>query len=158
RCWLVDDTHHFESRDFARVFGRLALRIVEVGGDRDYGFIDLLTEIVFGRLLHLLQDDRGDLRWAPILAPRSDSHVAIAGALNLVGNLFDFFRYFVIATSHKSLNRVDSILGIGDCLALCNLPDESTAVFGKGYDRRCGSSAFRVGDNGWFATFHNGHN
>src|SRR6185503_12689676 len=104
RRWLVDDTHHFETSDLAGVFGSLTLGVVEVSGNGDNRFVDLLAEIIFGRLLHLLQNDGRNLWWAPFLAACRDAHVAVAGALNFIGNLFNLFRNLVIATSHKSLD------------------------------------------------------
>ena len=36
-CGLVDDTLDLKAGNFSRVFGGLALRIIEVGGNRDDG-------------------------------------------------------------------------------------------------------------------------
>src|SRR5579875_1047136 len=52
---LVDDAQHLEAGDLAGVLGRLALAVVEIGGNRDDRFGDLLAEIGLGGLLHLLQ-------------------------------------------------------------------------------------------------------
>ena len=59
---LVDDAQHFEAGDLAGVLGGLALGVVEVGRDRDDGLLDLAAQIGFRGLLHLLQDEGGDLR------------------------------------------------------------------------------------------------
>src|SRR4029079_2926443 len=144
---LVDDTHHFETRDFAGVFGRLALRVVEVSGNGDDSLINLLAEVIFGRLLHFLQDDCRNLRRTPILASCINSHIAAAtGALNLVGNLFDFFADFVVTASHEPFYRINRVRGIRDRLAFGDLAYEAIAVFSEGNDRRGGASTFRVRD------------
>jgi hypothetical protein len=77
---LVDDAQHFEAGDLAGVLGGLALGVVEIGGNGDDGLIDLLAEMGFGGLLHLLQDERGDLRRRIGLAVGLDPGVAVGGA------------------------------------------------------------------------------
>jgi hypothetical protein len=47
---LVDDPEHVETRDDARVLGRLALPVGEVRGDRDDRFGTGLAEEVLSRL------------------------------------------------------------------------------------------------------------
>ena len=59
---LVDDAQHLEAGDLAGVLGRLALAVVEVGGNGDHRLLDLLAEVALGGLLHLLQDEGGNLR------------------------------------------------------------------------------------------------
>ena len=76
---LVDDAQDFEAGDLAGVLGGLALRVVEVGRHRDDGLLDLLPEIGFRGLLHLLKGEGGDLRGRIGLAVRLDPRVAVAG-------------------------------------------------------------------------------
>mmetsp|Transcript_151552 Transcript_151552/g.368045 ORF Transcript_151552/g.368045 Transcript_151552/m.368045 type:complete len:214 (+) Transcript_151552:1170-1811(+) len=61
RGGLVDDAHAVDARDDGGVFGRLALGVVEVGGDRDHRVLDLLAEVRLRDLLHLGEDHRRDL-------------------------------------------------------------------------------------------------
>jgi hypothetical protein len=58
---LVDDAQDYEPCDLAGVLGRLALGVIEIGRHGDDRLLDLLAEIGFRRLLHLLQDEGGDL-------------------------------------------------------------------------------------------------
>ncbi len=75
---LVDDAQHFEAGDLAGVLGGLALGVVEIGGNGDDGLVDLLAEMGFRGLLHLLQDEGGDLRGRIGLAVGLDPGVAVA--------------------------------------------------------------------------------
>jgi len=44
------------------LFGRLPLRVVEVGWDGDDGVLDRLAQVGLSGLLHLAQDEATDLR------------------------------------------------------------------------------------------------
>ena len=117
---LVDDAQHFEAGDLAGVLGGLALRVVEISGDGDDRLLDLLAEIGFGGLLHLLQDEGGNLRGGILLAVGLDPGVAVAGFDDLVGDellvLLDH-RVFV-AAADQALDGEERVLGIGDGLSL----------------------------------------
>ena len=67
---LVDDAKNFQARDLAGVLGRLALGVVEIGGNGDDGLGDLLAQMRFGGFLHLLQDEGGDFGRANISCRR----------------------------------------------------------------------------------------
>merc|ERR1719319_2172894 len=60
-CGLVDDTENIQARDDASIFGGLALRVIEVCGDCDYGILDSVPKVSLSRFLHLCQNHRGDL-------------------------------------------------------------------------------------------------
>src|SRR5712672_2832558 len=53
---FVDQAQDFETGDLSGVFGGLALRVIEVGRDRDHGPIDLVPQVALGRFLQLAKD------------------------------------------------------------------------------------------------------
>jgi hypothetical protein len=70
---------------FAGVLGGLTLRVVEIGGNRNDGLFDLLAEMGFGGLFHLLQDESGNLRRRVGLAVASTG-IAVGCLHDLVGD------------------------------------------------------------------------
>ena len=146
---LVDDAQHFETGDLAGVLGGLTLRVVEVGGNGDDGLLDLLAEMGFRGLLHLLQDEGGDLRGRIGLAVGFDPGVAVRCLDDLVGDelLVLLDHRVVVAAADQALHREERSLGIGHRLTLGGLADEALAVIGDGNDRRRRAHAFRVLDD-----------
>ena len=155
---LVDDAQHFEAGDLAGVLGGLALGVVEIGRNGDDRLLDLLAEIGLGRLLHLLQDEGGDLRGRVGLAFDLDPGVAVGGAHDLVGDelLVLLHHRVVVAAADEALDREDGALRIGDRLALGRLADEPLAVVGEGDDRGRGAHALRIFDDLRRLAFHDG--
>ena len=80
---LIDDALHFEAGNLTGIFGGLSLRVIEIRRHSDDRFGHLLAEVVLRRLLQLLQDQRGNLRWGVLLALRHDHHV-VSVALHFV--------------------------------------------------------------------------
>ena len=155
---LVDDAEHLEAGDLAGVLGGLALGVVEVGGNGDDRLLDLLAEIGFGRLLHLLQDEGGDLRRRIFLTVDVDPGIAVVGAHDLVGDeLLVFLDGGIVeAAADQALHGKDGALRIGHRLALGRLADEALAVGGEGDDRRGGPPAFRILDDFRGLAVHDG--
>ena len=151
---LVDDAEHIEARDLPGVLGRLALRVVEVGRHRDDRLLDLVAEVVFGGLLHLLQDHRGDFGRRVALALDFDHREIVRSRDDFVGNALNLFGHFRHLAAHEPLDGEDGILGIGYRLSLCDLTNEPLAVFGEADDRGRGPSTFRVGDDDGISALH----
>ena len=109
RSRLVDDAQHFEAGDLAGVLGRLALGVVEIGGNGDDRLLDLLAEIGLRGLLHLLQDEGGDLRRRIGLAFDLDPGIAVGGPHDLVGDelLVLLHHRVVVAPADQPLDRKD---------------------------------------------------
>ena len=124
---LVDDALDVEAGDLAGVLGRLALVVVEVGGDGDHGRVDGLAEIRFGVGLQLLQDHRGDLRRRVLLAAGFDAGVAVGAGDDLVGDDRLLLAHLGLLAAHEALDREDRVLRVGDRLALGDGADEALA-------------------------------
>ena len=155
---LVDDAQHLEAGDLAGVLGGLALRVVEICRNGDDRLLDLLAEVRFRGLLHLLQDERRNLRRRILLAVRLDPGVAVAGLGNLVRDelLVLLDHRIVVATADQPLDREDGLLRIGHRLALGRLTDEALAIVGECDDRRRRAHAFRVFDDLCVLAVHDG--
>ena len=81
-------------------------------GDNRLG--DLLAEIVLGGLLHLLQDDRRDLRRAVLLAADLDPGVAVVVLDDLVRQHLDRLLHFGVVepAADQTLDREDRVVGL----------------------------------------------
>jgi hypothetical protein len=136
------------------ILGSLPLRVVEIRRHGDDRIGNFLSEIVFRRLLQLLQNHRRDLRRGKLLALRHDRHV-VAVALHLIRDHLQFFADFVIAASHEPLDRVNRVLRIGDGLPLGDLPHQPFAGLGESDYRRRSAPTFFVRYNFRLPTLHN---
>ena len=58
RRGFIDDAFHVQPRNRTRIFGRLALGIVEIRRNRNHGIVNLLVQITLRRRTHLLQNHR----------------------------------------------------------------------------------------------------
>ena len=134
RGGLVDDPGHVEARDLAGLLGRLALRVGEVRRHGDHRVGDGLAEVGLGVALELLQHERADLL-------RGERLVVDLG---------------VPVGAHVALDRTDGAVDVGDRLALGHLADEHLAGLGERDHGRGRAGAFRVCDDGGFATLEDG--
>ena len=137
----------------------LALGVVEIGRDGYHRLRDLLAEIGFGRLLHLLQDEGGDLRGRVGLALRFDPGVAIASLDDLVRHepLVLLDDGIVIATPDQALHREDRVCRIGHRLPARRLADEPLAIGREGDDRRRRARTLGVLDDARSLAVHDGN-
>ncbi|BAK10089.1 putative glutamate dehydrogenase [Pantoea ananatis AJ13355] len=146
----------FQTCDTASIFGRLTLRIVEVGWNSDNRFSHWLTQEIFSRFLHLFQDFRRNLRRCHFLAFHFQPCVAVIGTHNFVWHDFDITLHFFVleATADQALNRKQGILRVGDGLTFSRLSDQSFPILGVSDDRRRGAIAFRVFEYARFGAVH----
>ena len=92
-CWFVDDSKNFETRDLARVFRRVSLRVIEVSRHGDHGLRHLLAQLRFRVGLEFRENHRGNFggRESFPLTVHLDLDVRIA-----VGRLHDLIRHAVL--------------------------------------------------------------
>ena len=156
---LVDDAQHLEPGDLAGVLGGLTLGVVEIGRDGDHRLRDRLAEMRLRRLLHLRQDEGGDLRGRIVLAVGLDPGVAVRRLDDLVGDerLVLLGHRVVVGAADEALDGEEGALGVGDRLALGRLADEPLAVVREGDDRRRGARAFGILDDLRRRAVHHGH-
>jgi len=154
RSGLVDDAAHIEAGDLARLLGRLALTVIEIGGHGDNRIGHFLAEIVFGGLAHLLQDHRRDLLGGVFLVV--DLHLGhiIAAGDDRIGDLFQFAPNLVVPAAHKTLDRIDRFGRVGDRLTLGHLADQTLAALGEGNHRGGGAHAFAAGNDDGLSRLH----
>jgi hypothetical protein len=155
---LVDDAHHLETGDLAGILGRLALGIVEIGRHGDDRLFDLFAEMALRRLLHLLQDEGGNLRGRVFLAAGLHPGVAVVAAHDLVGHqrLVLLDDGIVEATADQALDGEDGVLWVGHGLALRCLADQDLAVLAERDHGGRRPRAFGVFDHLCLPAFHHG--
>ena len=107
------------------------------------------AEMRLGGLLHLLQDEGGNLRRRILLAVRGHPGVAVGGLDDLVGHETHVLlgHRVVEGSADQALDREESALGVGDALPLGGLADQALAVVGEGDDRRRGARALGILDD-----------
>ena len=154
---LVDDPLDVEAGDPAGVLRRLALGVVEVGGDGDDRLGHLLAQVCLRVRLELLQHHGRDLGRRVALGVGDDLD-AVGLAVLLDGVRDEALRALdlgvVPAAAHEALDRVDGVGGVGHRLALGQLADHALAGLGKADDRGDGAVALGARDDGGLAALH----
>jgi hypothetical protein len=154
---FVDDPDHVQTGDAAGVLRRLALRVVEVRGNRDDRVGDRLAKVGLGVRLQLLQDHRADLRRCVLLVARLHAHVAVRAAADRVGDDLHLLRDLLELPAHEPLDREHRVLRVRHLLPARGGADEALPVLREADDRRCGAPAFGVRDDGRFAALQHRH-
>src|SRR5881409_1635113 len=93
------------------------------------------AEIVLRRLLHLLEDHRGDLGRGVRLALDLDRRQAVRPGADLVGNPLDLLGDLAHPPAHEPLDREHRVRRVRDGLPLGHLAHEPLAVLGERHYR-----------------------
>ncbi len=152
---LVDDTAHLQTCDLACLLGSLTLRVREVCGNGDHCLRNLSTQIVLSGLLHLLQDDSRDLLRGVLTAVDIYTGSVVVAASYGVGNTCDVACNLIVSFTHKTLDREDRALGVGDSLTLCGIAHLALVSVGERHDRRGCAMTLAVGDYDGLVALHN---
>ena len=156
-CWLINDPRNLQTGDLAGVFCGLSLSIVEVGRDRNDGFVDLVSKVALGGLLQLPQNHRGNLRRSVLLAVYLNLYVVIRAADDFVRDNFFFGRDFIVPPPHESLDGINRVVWIGDRLVFGWLANQRVAFIGKRDDARGEAIAFEIRNDLRVGAFHHGN-
>jgi hypothetical protein len=158
---LVDDAEHFEPRDLAGVLRGLALRVIEISGNRDDGLRDLLAELRFRISLELRENHRADLRRAVGLRLPAGLHldvrVAVRSLHHFVRHALQFVLHFVKFASHETLHREDRVRRVRHRLPLRSLADDAFAGLRERDDAGRRARAFGVFEHYRLTAIHDGH-
>ena len=156
---FIDDALDFKACNFARIFRRLALGIVEVcrhGNDR---LGDRLAQILFRGLLHLAQYFGRDLGRGHLVIVNLHPCVATLGLHNLVRHHFDVLLHDVVVepAADQSLHCEQRVLRVGHRLTLCRLTDQNFLIVGVSDNRRGCPAALCVFDHSRLTTLQHGY-
>ncbi len=153
---LVDDALDLQPRDAAGVLGRLPLRVVEVGRNRDHGLGDFLAEIVLGGFFHLAKNLRRDFGRRDLLAADLDPGVVILSLDDLVGHQVDILVHFLFVETpaDEAFHGVERVPRVGDRLPLGRRADEDFPVLHVSDDGGRGACALGVLDHLGLAALH----
>ena len=133
RGGLVDDSQNLQTGDFPRILGGLTLGVVEVGGNGDHGLGDLLSQVLVGSGLHLVQNHGRDFRRAVLLAHDRNPDVVVGRPSYLVRDDLHLLVHFRILAAHESLDGINRILRVGYRLPFGDLSDQPFPSLGEGH-------------------------
>ena len=127
---LVDDAEHLDAGNLTGILGRLALGVVEVGGDGDDRLGDGVAEVGGGVVAELAEDLRGDLLGGEVLAGDGglDLHVAGVALDHGVGHLAVLLANLVPAAADEALDGEEGVLGVDHALTLGDLWGKSGGI------------------------------
>jgi len=151
---FVDDTEGVQTGNVGGVLGGLSLRVVEVGGDRDDGVGDGLSEVGVGDFLHFSQHHGGDLFGVEgsVLVVQGNLDLRLVGVVtsDLERPQFHVGLHVLIVyvTTDQTLGIEHGVLGVAGSLVLGGITNQSlTTVGGESHVGGGGSVTLVVGND-----------
>ena len=159
---LVNNTENIQTRDNTSILRRLALRVIEIRGNRDDRIRDRLAKIRLRCSLHLLKNRSANLLRAHVLRLTLELHLDFGLVIltldHLVRKLLEITlnRRLIPTATNQALCLIHSILGVSRRLTLRRITNQAL-VARKCHKRRGRAIALIVGDDLYTVILPNTH-
>src|SRR6266481_196357 len=125
---LVDETEHFKAGDFAGVLGGLALGVIEVSRDGDYGAIDGIAEIGFGPVFQFAKDESGNFGRRENFAAEFYANDVLARWIDAKREQFQFIPNVSRTATHETFDGINRAFGLGKEAATRGFANDNAAI------------------------------
>ena len=133
-CRFIDDTFYSQTCNFSCFFRCLALCIVEISRNGDDCFRYFLTQIIFCRFLHFLQNHGRNFLWRILTIVDHYPGSIVVTSHHFISYSFDFVLYLIETFTHETFDRVYRFFRIGDSLTFGRITYFPFAVVYKSYN------------------------
>ena len=156
---FVDDAHHFQPGDFARVFGGLPLAVAEISRHGDDRLCHRRAQVGFGVRFEFAQNHGRDFLRGVGLSGLQYLHARVffGAGHHFIGHHAGLCGHLVRAASHETLYGINRVLGIGHRLSLRGLANQPFSILVKRHDGGQSAVALAGVDDGRVAAFHYRH-
>ena len=158
---FIDNAAHFKACDFTGGLGRVALGVIEIGGDGNHGLRNRFAKFGFRIGFQLGQHHGSDFLGGKGLLFTAHIHadvgISVGSFHNFVRHLFIFFRQFTVLTADEALGGKHGVFRVGYRLTFGGLPHEAFTAFGESNNGGSGARTFAVFKYGTLTAFHHSH-
>ncbi len=143
---LVDEAENVEAGDFASVLGGLALGVVEIGRNGDYGAIYRFAEMSFGPIFQFAENESGNLRRGKNLFAEFYADDVLARWIDAKRKELEFISHVSGAAAHQAFHGIDRAFRLGQKATASWLSNDHAAVGIEADDGRAKRVAVWTGD------------
>ncbi len=144
--WLVHQSQNFQSGDFPRILGSLALGIIEIRGHGNHRTINGFAKKNFCPILQFTQDECGNLRRGENFFTQPDANDVAAGRIEPKRKKLQFVLNILYAAAHQAFYRINRALRLGEKPAARRFANDDAPVRIKAHHRRTKCRAVRPDD------------